>query len=239
MVVALLLTVVGAIALSSDLRLLERAALLELDELGALAPPALILLYVVAAVFLLPVFPLDMAAGAHFGFWAGVLWVQVAATVGALVGHRLGHGLLRKLFDRLLARRPGLREGVLAAVEREGPRIVFLTRLSPIFSYGLLNGLYGAARLGLGRYLVATFVGVLPGTALYVYAGVVAADLASDSTGTEPARSGFHWTVEIAGFLVTLVVVFLVTRSAQRALSRSLQDPGAETTGTRPDSTPT
>ncbi len=211
-----------AFALSPKLQNLERLALIELAEMGAFAPVFLILGYVVVSLALLPAFPLDMAAGAHFGFLGGVFWVQIAATAGAIVGYALGRTVLRRFVDRALVRKPNLLK-IQHAVDREGWKIVFLTRLSPVFSFTLLNGFYGAARVPPLPFLAATFVGMLPGTALYVYAGEMAGDL-SGAPGTEEPTSNVGWVLQGAGFLATALLVIYVTRRAQRILTDKIQD---------------
>jgi uncharacterized membrane protein YdjX (TVP38/TMEM64 family) len=219
-VVLTAVAIVAAIALIPKLRSLENSGLVELSEMGAFAPLALILAYVLLSSFLLPVFFLDMAAGAHFGFAEGVMWVQVAAAGGSIAGYALGRGLLSRHVERLLVWKPSLRR-VDHAVAKEGWKIVFLTRLSPVFSFSLLNGFYGAARVPFVPYLLATIAGILPGTALYVYAGVMAGDLSGAPGHPEP--SGTTWVVEILGFAATAAVVVMVTRTAQRMLGAKLE----------------
>ena len=220
-VVLIAVALLAAIALFPKLRGLERSGLVELSEMGALAPLMLILGYSVVSVFLLPASPLDLAAGAHFGFVEGVLWVQIAAALGSIAGYALGRSVLRRFVDRLLRWKPGLRK-VERAVQREGWKVVFLTRLSPVFSFSLLNGFYGASRVPFWPYLLATFAGMLPGTALYVYAGVMAGDLSGAPGHPEP--SSLKWLVEILGFAATALVVVYVTRRAQRVLTAKLDD---------------
>jgi uncharacterized membrane protein YdjX (TVP38/TMEM64 family) len=217
---------VAAVALSPRLRGLEQLALGELSELGPLAPVVLVACYVVVSVLALPAFPLDVAAGAHFGFLEGCLWVQVAATAGSITGYLFGRLLLRGFADRMMERRPKLLR-VQAAVELEGWKVVFLTRLSPLFSFSLLSMFYGAARVPLVPYVLATFVGVLPGTALYVYAGKVAGDLAVDGAGAAPAGG---WLLEGLCFALTAAIVVIVTRRASRLLRARVDE---EQDGTR------
>ncbi|MCP3918628.1 MAG: TVP38/TMEM64 family protein [bacterium] len=220
-ILLIVVAVVAAIALSPKLRGLERTGLVELSELGDLAPLVLLQGYVVASLLFLPVFPLDLAAGAHFRFLEGVLWVQLAATVGSLFGYFLGRSVLRRFVDRLMQRKPKLAR-IQRAVEREGWKIVFLSRLSPIFSFSLLNVFYGSVRVPFVPFVLSTLVGILPGTALYVYAGEMAGDLSG--TPLHPQQTTSHWILEILGFVVTAVVVTLVTRYASRALSASMEE---------------
>ena len=83
------------------------------------------------------------------------------------------------------------------------------------------NGFFGAARVPFLPYVLATFAGMIPGSALYVYAGVMAGDLSGAPDHPEPSRAG--WGLEIVGFAATAVVVVFVTRRAQRVLGGKLE----------------
>lgn len=220
-VLLLVAAALAAVVFSPDVRRLEATGLVELSELGGWAPLFLVAGYCATAALLLPVFPLDFAAGAHFDFWLGVLWVQVAATLAAVVGHVLGGTILKRVVDRFLERNPRMAQ-LRDAVQREGWKIVFLTRLSPVFSFSILNFLFGAARIPLGPYLAATFLGMLPGTALYVAAGNLAGDLSGSPR--DPAQPTWLWVAQTAGFLATIALVVLVTRRAQRSLARRIEE---------------
>ena len=218
--VVLVAALVAVVIWSPGARKLEQEGLIEFSALGNYAPLALIGGYVAAASLLLPVFPLDLAAGAHFDFWVGVFWVQVAATTASVGGYFVGGWIFRRVLDRLMERKPQLRQLERAANE-EGWKIVFLTRLSPVFSFSLLSGFYGAVRVPFGPYILATFVGMLPGTMLYVYAGDIAGDLSG--TPDNPGYSEWQWWAEMLGFAATAVLIVYVTRRAQNILSAKLE----------------
>ena len=55
------------------------------------------------------------------------------------------------------------------AVGRQGFKIVFLTRLSPVLPFNLLNYAFGITRVSLLKYLLASWIGMLPATVMYVY----------------------------------------------------------------------
>ena len=67
------------------------------------------------------------------------------------------------------------------AVGEQGFKIVLLTRLSPIFPFNLLNYAFGLTKVRLWQYVLASWIGMLPGTIMYVYLG---------SAPEEPGRCG-------------------------------------------------
>jgi uncharacterized membrane protein YdjX (TVP38/TMEM64 family) len=104
-----------------------------------------------------------------------------------------------------------------AAVAREGFKLVFLLRLSPLFPFNVLNYALSLSRVSLPAYIGASFLGMLPGTAMYVYLGSLApaaAELSSVSEAGSTARSALY----AAGLVATIAVAVIGTRAARRAL---------------------
>ena len=109
-----------------------------------------------------------------------------------------------------------------AAVEREGFKLVLLLRLSPLFPFNVLNYALSLTRVTLGRYVLASAIGMLPGTALYVYLGSLApaaAELSAATRGGSSTRTALY----VVGLLATVVVVVIATRAARRALHAELE----------------
>ncbi|HVB38853.1 MAG TPA: VTT domain-containing protein, partial [Vicinamibacterales bacterium] len=103
-------------------------------------------------------------------------------------------------------------------------KLVLLLRLSPIVPFNLLNYALSLSGISPGRYVVASFLGMLPGTLLYVYLGSLATTAAS--LGTAGAGGGpLRLALYAAGFAATLLVVVIATRTARRALDEELTDP--------------
>ena len=89
-----------------------------------------------------------------------------------------------------------------------------LTRLSPVFPFNLLNYAYGLTSVRFKDYFFASWIGMLPGTVLYVYIGSLAGEAASMGTGARKAQ----WAVRIVGLAATLAVALLAARIAKKAL---------------------
>jgi len=90
----------------------------------------------------------------------------------------------RYLAGEWVARRISGRLGrILQGVEAEGWRFVAFVRLVPIFPFNLLNYALGLTRLSLWSYIMATFLGMLPGTVAYVYLGYAGREALVGSPG--------------------------------------------------------
>lgn len=186
--------------------------------LGPWAPLLFILLYVLACVLLVPGSVLTLGAGAVFGVWRGSVLVSVAATLGASAAFLIGRHLARRAVERRVAANSAF-AAVDEAVAREGWRIVLLTRLSPVFPFTLLNYGFGVTRVTFREYFLASWLGMLPGTVLYVYLGAVAGELAGAGSR---ARSPAEWALLGLGLLATVAVTVVITRIARRALAQRL-----------------
>ncbi len=191
--------------------------------LGAWGPAVFIAGYSIAPVIFAPAFLLTIAAGAIFGFLAGVLYVMIGATIGATLAFLTGRYLARHLVERLLARDARLQR-IDQAVERDGFRLVALLRMSPAVPFVLLNYALGLSRIKLGDYVAAS-IGMLPVVAMYVYTGKVAGDLASLASGAAPPKGAMYYTFIGLGLAATIAVTIVVTRLARRAIAHEIDDP--------------
>src|SRR6185503_6399832 len=135
------------------------------------------------------------------------------ATLGACAAFLVARYLARGAVERRLVDYPRF-AAIDRAVAREGRKIVFLLRLSPIFPFSLLNYALGLTRVRFADYAVAS-LGMLPGTLLYVYYGKVLGDVAQVAAGAElgnqAPRDAAYWTVLGLGLLATVAVTFVVT----------------------------
>jgi len=187
--------------------------------LGPLAPVAFIIIYVIACVLLVPGSILTIGAGAVFGVVWGSIYASVAATLGATAAFLVGRYLARDWVARKIERNVKFK-AIDEAVGREGWKIVGLTRLSPVFPFNLLNYAYGLTRVRLRDYFFASWIGMMPGTVLYVYIGSLGRDLASTaaSGGEISAPSTARWIINIIGFAATVLIAIYATRIGSRAL---------------------
>ncbi|HSW50743.1 MAG TPA: VTT domain-containing protein, partial [Bryobacteraceae bacterium] len=113
------------------------------------------------------------------------------------------------------------------AVAAEGWKIVGLTRLSPVFPFNLLNYAFGLTRVSLRDYVVASWIGMIPGTVMYVYLGSLAGSLAE--LGLKEggrARTQAEWALYAVGLVATVAVTVVITRIARRALNLRINPVG-------------
>lgn len=192
------------------------------DGLGFWGPAVFVLGYAAATLAFVPGSLLTMAAGAIFGLAKGTLLTFLGATLGSTFSFLVARYLARSAIEKRLAHLPRFR-AIDKAVARQGLKIIFLVRLSPIFPYNLLNYGLGLTRVKLLDYVLACF-GMIPGTFLYVYYGKALGSLAAVAGGAAPERGTGDWILLGVGLAATVAVTAFVARIAQRALNEEVED---------------
>lgn len=200
-----------------DGKALLQSALDEIAELGVWGPVLFILIYIVATVFLIPGSVLTLGAGAVFGVTKGSVVCSIAATLGATAAFLVGRYLARDWVAKKIAGNETF-SSIDKAVADDGWKIVGLTRLSPVFPFTLLNYAFGLTRVSLRDYFLASWIGMMPGTVMYVYLGGLA-NAGLQSEGRTPAQ----WALMIVGLLATVAVTIFVTRIAKKALGKKIE----------------
>ena len=189
-----------------------------ISSLGAIAPVVFIGAYVAACILFIPGSIMTIGAGILFGVVRGAIYVSIGATLGATVAFLIGRYFARDWIATKLAGNSTFNE-IDAAVGREGWKIVGLTRLSPVFPFNLLNYAYGLTRVSLRDYVIASWIGMLPGVAMFCYIGSLAGDLTRLGAAPTARPAGF-WILNAVGFAATVAVALYAARIARRALAQ-------------------
>jgi len=179
-------------------------------SLGTAGVAAFMALYVVVTVVLGPASGLTLMAGLAYGFW-GFPLVVVSATLAAAVAFLLGRYVAHRRVNRWIENKPRLL-ALNRAVSEEGWRVVGLMRLSPIIPYGLQNYLFSVTHVGFVPFFLATLIGIMPATALYVYIGSLGQAIGH--------ASSLQWVLGLAGLVATALVAWFVGKRATAALER-------------------
>ncbi len=203
-----------------DVQELFQVALAWISDLGPWGLVFFIVFYILATVLFLPGLIPTMAAGLLFGVFKGTLLVSISSISGATIAFLIGRYLAREWVAGKIQGNQKF-EAIDMAVAEEGWKIVGLTRLSPLFPFNLLNYAFGLTQVSLKDYFLASWIGMFPGTVMYVYIGSLAGDLATLGSG-ERSRTPAEWILYLVGLTATVVLTFYITRIAKRALNRKV-----------------
>lgn len=196
-----------------------------INGLGAVAPLAFILLYVLITVALIPGSIVTLGGGVVFGLVKGSVLVFVGAMLGATAAFLVGRYLARDWVARQIAGNAKF-QAIDQVIGREGRKIIFLIRLSPAFPFNLLNYALGLTQVSLKDYVLGT-IGILPGTILYVYLGSLVGNLALLGAGAHTPNTQattVQWVLRILGLVATIAITLYVTHLARKALRDAVPD---------------
>jgi uncharacterized membrane protein YdjX (TVP38/TMEM64 family) len=188
--------------------------------LGPWGPVALAAVYIVATVLMVPGTLLTLGAGFCFEFGVGFVTVSVGSTLGATAAFLVGRTLARGLVEAKVAGNPKFR-ALDQAVGEQGFKIVLLTRLSPVIPFNLLNYTFGLTRVRLRDYVLASWLGMMPATIMYVYFGTLAKELTELGTNSGEERTG-RLIFYVVGLIATVAVTVFITRLARAALAKAV-----------------
>ena len=179
--------------------------------LGPLGWVLYAIVYAISCVLFVPGSILTLGAGALYGLWTGTAIVLAGATLGATLSFLLAKSVLRKRIERMTAGNAKF-QALDRAIAKEGAKIIFLVRLSPVFPFTYINYAFGLTGVKTLPYVVASFFGMIPGTFAYVYLGSAAAGAAAGEADTTKK------IVQIVGAAVALAVTIFVARVATKAI---------------------
>lgn len=192
-----------------------------IDANRAIAWPVYVFSYILATVLMVPGSILTLAAGFVFGLPIGVALVSLSSVVGACCAFLVGRHLARDWVAGRIENLPRF-SALDRAAGRDGFLIVLLVRLSPLFPFNLTNYGLGLTSVRFRDYLLASWIGMLPGTVLYVYLGSLTLDITELAGGGGANLNARAWLLG-AGFIATLILTIVITKRATAILRRQLE----------------
>ena len=190
-------------------------------QMGVLGIFIFIAVYAVATVLMAPGSILTIGAGFAFGLWKGFLAVSGGATLGASLAFLVARFIARGKVEAIAKRNDKFRK-IDKAIGRKGAKLVFLLRLSPVIPFNLSNYFYGLTGVRFWPYVLASWIGTMPGTLLYVYIGIAGKAAVAAATGGEAMKHGWqYWTFLGVGLVATIIVTIWVTKIAHDALKKT------------------
>jgi len=183
---------------------------------GAVGVGAYALVFLLATLVFVPASPLTALSGFLYGpLWGGVL-VALVGPVSAALAFSLGRTAARPWARRWLQGRPRS-AAIDRAVAHDGTRIVLLLRLASIIPFAPLSYLLGASQMPARRFVLATALGLLPGTFLYAYLGSLVSEAGQILRG-QVAQGATTQLLGWVGLAAALLAVGFIARLARHAI---------------------
>ena len=138
-------------------------------DLGFSGPLLIVFLMALAVVVNpVPSAPIALAAGAAYGHTWGTVYVIFGATLGAVAAFSIARLLGYEIICRLLRREPNL--GWVGS-QNTLTTAVLISRLIPFLSFDLVSYVAGLTPLKFWRFVLATFLGLVPASFLLAHFG--------------------------------------------------------------------
>ncbi len=168
-----------------------------LQQTGGWAPVLYIGLFVLLPAFFFPVAVLALAGGLLFGLWWGSVYTFIGAVLNCalmfLLARYVGRSQVQRLVEQKLS--PQWQRRLQMADGKEGLLLLIILRLIPAVPYNLINYTFGLTGISFSSYLLASAIGIIPGTFAFINIG----------DKTLEAGSPSFWIA--IGLLVLLLVV--------------------------------
>ena len=148
---------------------------------GPWAPAVYMGLFALLPAVFFPVAVLALAGGLLFGLWAGSIYTFLGAMVNCTVmfwlARTVGYEKVKAMVESKLSEKWQNRLNVAAG--REGFLLLIILRLIPAVPYNLINYAFGLTRMSYPAYLLASALGIIPGTLVFINIGDKAMDVNS------------------------------------------------------------
>lgn len=168
-----------------------------LQQTGGWAPVLYIGLFILLPAFFFPVAVLALAGGLLFGLWWGSVYTFIGAVLNCammfLLARYVGRSQVQRLVEQKLS--PQWQRRLQMADGEEGFLLLIILRLIPAVPYNLINYTFGLTGISFSSYLLASAIGIIPGTFAFINIG----------DKTLEAGSPSFWIA--IGLLVLLLVV--------------------------------
>lgn len=172
-----------------------------LDQFGMWAPIMYILFYAVAISFMAPGTPITAAGALLFGTLGGFIYTVIGACLGAAsafwIARTLGHDFAQSLFGKTIHKYD-------EKMAKHGFSTILYLRLF-FFPFNALNFGSGLTQIKFKDYMLGTFLGILPGTFVFVFL--------TDTIADSIRENGFltmEFLVSLIGARVLVAVVMFI-----------------------------
>lgn len=189
----------------------------QVDSPMIVAIVALAVYVAVAGLSLPGASALTLVCGWYFGFWEGLLVVSFGSTGGAMIAFFISRYLLRDWIQHRMQERLSR---IDEAFEREGAFYLFTLRLVPAVPFFIINAVMGLTKVRAATFWWVSQLGMLPGTAAYVYAGSTVPSL--QSLADDGVGSILSWQM-----LLAFAIMGILPLAIKKIVTRLKTDPCA------------
>lgn len=152
-----------------------------LQKLGSWAAIGYVGLFTLLPAFFFPVAVLALAGGLLFGLWLGSLYTFIGAILNCTLMFFLARYAGRKQVEALIRKKlsPVWQKHLQDLNSSGGFLLLVVLRLIPAVPYNLINYAFGLSAMKYSTYILASCIGIIPGTFAFINIGDKAMDVTS------------------------------------------------------------
>ncbi len=144
-----------------------------ISTFGVFAPIAYMFVWALLPIFFFPVPVLALAGGLSFGLIEGTVFTLIGAIINSslmfIIAKVLAKDMVRNYLEKKLPEKWW--KIFMESEGRQGFIIIFICRLIPIMPYNVINYAAGLTNISFLNYSLATAIGILPGTLVFINVG--------------------------------------------------------------------
>ncbi len=181
-IVIVIIVIAVIVAFRDELTVENLLALIEVVRENPYAPILFVVIYAVAVTLAIPASALTLISGPIFGFWGGLLLTIVGANLGCHLSYFVAKIIGKDAVERFV-KSGSFIERAKEKAKNNGFVFMMYARLIPLFPFAVVNYLSGIIGIRYRDYSIATFLGMIPGSAVYVYLGYSASNIQDNPMG--------------------------------------------------------
>lgn len=167
------------------------------NSFGRFGSIVYIIMFALVPLTLFPDSILAIAGGLLFGLYEGYIYTAIGALIGSsisfYISRKLGRGIVKKFTKDKL-------DNIEQMVNKNGFSIILLLRLIPLFPFDVISYGSGLTSVSYKDFILATFLGTIPGILIFTNIGAQALDIGSE---------GFYISI---AFLIMLVFISIILK---------------------------
>jgi len=191
-----------------------------IEQLGFWAPVFYVLLYVLISGIVIPSIVIKVFAGTLFGVFWGVVIVSLAATMSSSIKFIFARYLFREKILKKVESNRNLK-AIDQVIEEDGWKMLMILRNVPVLNSMFLNYICGLTRMKFRDFALASLIGRLPTTIMYVYLGYVVRYAYKPKLGSDGGKDFLVEKIVIfIGLAATIAACFYLIHLSKRVLAK-------------------
>ncbi len=181
-------------------------SLMESIRSNPFAPVVFVLIYSVSVTLIVPAVALTLLSVPLFGFWGGLLLTIIGSNIGCHLSYFIGKSLGEETINKFIKSGSFIEKAKKSAT-KNGFVFMMYARLIPLFPFAAVNYLSAIIGIKYKDYALATLIGMLPGSVVYIYLAYTATNISENPLGI---------IVSIAILVVFTLVLTLVKKRTDK-----------------------